>query len=232
MFTYLTLGRNRISFYSTKKSYNSEMRVIYTNFIRALLNNRFNLDATRFDKNDEIISYLEKFQGDKLFSRNHITTIKQGEFERVPLTPKSKEFIKYIQKEFPDFDGFEFTLIKPITKEEGKSLVINKSTLKHELVKIKPTIKEPTIIKTIPTSTTTINGTSKETITETITKYVEPAVTETIVKLVEPVAKVVDPVIKVVENVANIPNIIINNANNANAEATTVTSNTQYASSS
>lgn len=241
MFTYLTQGTNRVflKYYSTKK-YSPEMRVIYTNFIRALLNHKFNLDASKFNKNDEIISYLENFQGDKLFSRNHITVIKQGDFERVPLTPKSKEFIKYVQKEFPDFDGFEFTLIKPITKEEGKSLVNNKNTLKHELVKLEPTTKETTIkpitkestiIKTIPTSTT-VNGTSKETITETITKYVEPAVTETIVKMVEPVAKVVDPVIKVVENVANIPNIIINNANTNSAHATTVTSNTQVASSS
>jgi hypothetical protein len=253
MFTYLTPGINRVfpKYYSTKKSYSPEMRVIYTNFIRALLNNKFNLDATRFNKNDEIISYLEKFQGDKLFTRNHITVIKQGDFERVPLTVKSKEFIKYVQKEFPDFDGFEFTLIKPITKEEGKSLVNN--NLKHESVKTEPTIKvkpvktEPTIkvkpvkmepttiidtiIDTTPTSTPIVKGTSKETITETITKYVEPVVTETIVKIVEPVAKVVDPVVKVVENVANIPNIIINNANNANAEATTVTSNTQHAGS-
>lgn len=256
MFAYLTLGTNRTFTYltrtqqmginrtirgsclntrhnySTKKSYNEEMRIIYINFIKALLNNRLNLDKTRFKNQEDIISYLEGFQGDKLFNRSQISRLKnQGEFERVSLTPKSKEFIKYVQKEFPDFDGFEFTLIKPITKEEGKSLVNNKSTLKHELVKIEPTIKEPTIIETIPISTT-VNGTSKETITETITKYVEPVVTETIVKLVEPVAKVVDPVVKAVENVANIPNIIINNANNANAEATTITSNTQYASSS
>lgn len=256
MFAYLTLGTNRTFTYltrtqqmginrtirgsclntrhnySTKKSYNEEMRIIYINFIKALLNNRLNLDKTRFKNQEDIISYLEGFQGDKLFNRSQISRLKnQGEFERVSLTPKSKEFIKYVQKEFPDFDGFEFTLIKPITKEEGKSLVNNKSTLKHELVKIEPTIKEPTIIETIPISTT-VSGTSKETITETITKYVEPVVTETIVKLVEPVAKVVDPVVKAVENVANIPNIIINNANNANAEATTITSNTQYASSS
>jgi hypothetical protein len=35
MFTYLTQGTNRIKYYSTKASYSEEMRVIYTNFIKA-----------------------------------------------------------------------------------------------------------------------------------------------------------------------------------------------------
>jgi hypothetical protein len=255
MFTYLTPGINRVlysKYYSTKKTYSKEMGVIYTNFIKALLHNRLNLDSTRFKKNEEIINYLEGFQGDKLFSRQQISKFKaQGEFERVPLTPKSKEFIDYVKITFNNFDGFEFALVKPITKEENNSLrtqlvipTSNKKTTKHEptieSVKIVtgalPTIvqKESTVVNLEATPMVVHN---KDTITETITKIVEPVVTETIVKVVEPVAKVVEPVIKVVETITKpiadvIPNIIINNANTNSAHATTVTSNTQVASSS
>jgi len=255
MFTYLTPGTNRIKYYSTKASYSKEMGIIYTNFIKALLHNRLNLNKDRLGKNPEIIDFLEGFQGDKLFTRQHITKLKaQGEFEKVPLTPKSKEFINYVKREFPEFDEFEFVLIKPIKAttpkvraSETKATTIVES-VKIEPVKIEPTTPSPRTsldlgegIETTPISTT-VSGTSKETITENITenitKIVEPVVTETIVKVVEPVAKIVEPVVKIVEpvvkiveNVANIPNIIINNANSANAEATTVTSNTQYASS-
>jgi hypothetical protein len=251
MFTYLTPGTNRIKYYSTKKSYSREMGVIYTNFIKALLYNRLNLDAPRFNIIEEIINYLEGFQRDKLFTRAQISKFKsQGEFERVPLTPKSKEFIKYVQKEFPDFDGFEFTLIKPITKKEGKSQLVinNKSNTKHEpAIKSIKAVSEalPTIIQK---ESTVVNLEATPTVTETITKIVEPVVTETIVKVVEPVAKVVEPllpstslgssagVVKVVETITKpvmkaIPNIIINNANTNSAHATTVTSNTQVASS-
>jgi hypothetical protein len=258
MFTYLTYtsnpfeiqgGTNRIMYYSTKKSYNEEMKVIYTNFIKALLHNKLNLDKDRFKKQEDIISYLEKYQGEKLFNRNQISRLKnQGEFERVPLTPQSKDFINYVKREFPEFDEFEFVLIKPIknTKaasakatttskvraSEAKAATVVESINVEPLASHKESIvNEATPTVTTVTETAPIAVQGKETITETITKIVEPVVTETIVKIVEPVAKVVDPVVKVVENVANIPNIIINNANNANAEATTVTSNTQHASS-
>lgn len=243
MFTYLTQGTNRMlqpKYLNTKATYNKEMGVIYINFVKALVHDRLNLNSNKFKNRDEIINYLEEFQGDKLFTKDLITRLKnQGEFERVPLTPKSKEFINYVKRKFPEFDGFEFVLIKPIGGTEivdkvQPSIVKNNATKQRRINNDQKTITEskvvPTIIKATPISTT-VSGTSKEKVTETITKIVEPVVTETIVKLVEPVAKVVDPVVKVVEKVANIPNIIINNANNANAEATTVTSNTQHASS-
>jgi hypothetical protein len=244
MFTYLTPGIKRMNYYSTKASYSKEMGIIYTNFTKALLHNRLNLNKDRLGKNAEIIDFLEGFQGDKLFTRNHITKLKnQGEFERVPLTPKSKEFINYVKRIFNEFDEFEFVLVKPIKYPKVTTTKVQPTIV--EPVKVQPTIvepvkveliKEPTIIETTPTSTT-VNETSKETVTETITKIVEPVVTETIVKVVEPVAKVVEPVAKVVETITKpisdvIPNIIINNANTNSAHATTVTSNTQYASSS
>jgi len=242
MFTNLTPGTNRIKYYSTKKSYSKEMGVIYTNFIKALIHNRLNLDATRFKKNEEIINFLEGFQGDKLFTRQQISKFKaQGEFERVPLTPKSKEFINYVKATFNDFDGFEFALVKPITKEEGKIVTQVKKITKQEPV-LKSTIEERVKEVPIKKETLVVTGApiitqSKDTITETITKIVEPVVTETIVKVVEPVAKVVEPVVKVIETITKpvvdaIPNIIINNANTNSAHATTVTSNTQVASSS
>jgi hypothetical protein len=235
--------------YSTKKAYGEEMRVIYTNFIKALLHNKLNLDLSRFKKQEDIISYLEEFQGDKLFARNQISKLKnQGEFERIPLTPKSKEFIKYIQREFPDFDGFEFTLIKPITLKESQDtkLVSSKptATTKSKIIiasQIKPVTVAASPTKTVGSalpkeSITNVEVTPTKvtpTVTETITKIVEPVVTETIVKVIEPVAKVVEPVIRVAETITSaIPNIIINNANNANAEATTVTHNTQIANKS
>jgi hypothetical protein len=253
MFTYLTQGTNRVlqpKYYSTRTTYNKttysrEMGIIYDNFIKALLLNRLNLDKKRFKNQDEIINYLEKFQGDILFTRHHISDLKkQGEFERVPLTPKSKEFINFIKQEFPEFDGFEFVLIKPIegteTVDKVQPSIVKNNATKQRRINIDPkNITDskvvPTIIKATPVSTT-VNGTSKETVTETITKIVEPVVTETIVKVVEPVAKVVEPVVKVVETITKpvmdaIPNIIINNANTNSAHATTVTSNTQVASS-
>lgn len=248
MFTYLTPGINRVlytKYYSTRPSYNEEMRVIYTNFIKALLHNKLNLNKERFEKYEEIIKFLEGFQGDKLFSRKHVSKIKtQGEFERVPLTPKSKEFINYVKRTFNEFDEFEFVLIKPIkgTETVGKvqPTIVQNNATKQRPINVDPkNITEskvvPTIIKSTPASIT-VGGASKETVTETITKIVEPVVTETITKVVEPVVKVVEPVVKVVETITKpvmdaIPNIIINNANTNSAHATTVTSNTQVASS-
>jgi hypothetical protein len=235
MFTYLTPGTNRIKYYSTKTPYNEEMRVIYTNFIKALVHNRLNLDMRKFKKQEDIINYLEQFQGDKLFTRAQISKFKaQGEFERVPLTPKSKEFINYVKATFNDFDGFEFALVKPITKEENKPQLVNKDK-KTTKQSVKVTnVALPTIVKK---ESTVVSSEATPTVTETITKIVEPVVTETITKVVEPVVKVVEPVVKIVETITKpvvdaIPNIIINNANTNSAHATTVTSNTQVASSS
>jgi hypothetical protein len=248
MFTYLTQGTNRVlspKYYNTKGTYNKEMGIIYINFVKALVHNRLNLDNNKLKKREEIINFLEEFQGDKLFTKDLITRLKnQGEFERVPLTPKSKEFINYVKRKFPEFDEFEFVLIKPIKGTEAvdkvqPSIVKNNATKQRRINTDPKNITEskvvPTIIKATPVSTT-VSGTSKETVTETITKIVEPVVTQTIVKVVEPVAKVVEPVAKVVETITKpisdvIPNIIINNANTNSTHATTVTSNTQHASS-
>lgn len=125
MFTYLTPGINKellLKHYSTKRhrhstkrliSYNDEMRIIYVNFIKALLNNKFNLDKTKFKNYLEIIKFLEKFQGDKLFTQSHISNIKyKGKFEKVPLTPKCEKFIKYVKQTFPNFNSSNFALTK------------------------------------------------------------------------------------------------------------------------
>ncbi len=257
MFTYLTQGTNRVfpKYYSTKEAYSKEMGIIYTNFTKALLHNRLNLNKDKFDKNAEIINFLEGFQGDKLFTRSHITKLKnQGEFEKVPLTPKSKEFINYVKREFPQFDEFEFVLIKPIKSTKATSTKAittskvraseTKAATTVESVKVEPLashkesiVNEATFTVATVTETAPIVVQGKETATETITKIVEPVVTETITKVVEPVVKVVEPVVKIVETITKpisdiIPNIIINNANTNSAHATTVTSNTQYASSS
>jgi hypothetical protein len=172
MFSYLTLGTNRAMFVrsnyltppspntsfgsavggtnrvlqpkylNTKATFSKEMGVIYINFIKALLLNRLNLYKTRFKNQDEIISYLEKFQGDKLFTKSQISKLKnQGEFERVPLTPKSKEFINYVKKEFPEFNKFEFVLVKAI--KETKTAMASK--VQPTLVESKVELKESSL---------------------------------------------------------------------------------------
>ncbi len=181
MFTYLTPGTNRIKYYSTKGSYSKEMGVIYINFIKALLHNRLNLNMERFNKNEEILQFLEKFQGDKLFTRHYISKLKnQGEFERVPLTPKSKEFINYVKRTFYEFDEFEFTLVIPIVApiaavgQSPQNKVASKETITKS--KTKPIKIEPTIDANHKVEDVKIEPVKKEsTVTETVTKLVEPA---------------------------------------------------------
>jgi len=211
MFTYLTPGTNSVfsKYYSTKERvYSEEMRVIYTNFIKALLHNRLNLNAKRFKKRDDIIKFLENFQGDVLFTRHQISMLKnKGEFERIPLTPKSKEFINYVKKEFPDFDGFEFALVAPIIVQNKE--IVNKVEPKVEpkIDKAEPVVKidkaEPVVKVETKIQPTVVK--IKDVVTETITKVVEPSTTK-----VETVTK-------------SEPTIVINNANLAQATATTAT---------
>jgi hypothetical protein len=65
----------------------------------------------------------------------------QGEFERVPLTPKSKEFINYVKKEFPEFNKFEFVLVKAI--KETKTAMASK--VQPTLVESKVELKESSL---------------------------------------------------------------------------------------
>lgn len=131
----------------------------------------------------------------------------QGEFERVPLTPKSKEFINYVKKEFPEFNEFEFVLVKVI--KETKTAMASK--VQPTLVESKVELKESSLAQGWALCSAT-----------------------GVVKVVEPAVRIVEPIITKVETMAKplidaVPNIIINNANNA--QATTVTHNTQVAPS-
>jgi hypothetical protein len=101
-----SLGRG---FATNKQPYNEEMRILYINFIKALLHNKLNLHKSKFNNYGEIIKFLEEFQGDKLFSKPYISKLKsEGQFERVPLTDKSEEFIHYIKIKFPNFNDARF----------------------------------------------------------------------------------------------------------------------------
>jgi hypothetical protein len=70
-----------------------------------------------FKNYGEIIQFLEEFQGDKLFSRAYISKLKsEGQFKRVPLTDKSKEFIFYIKNKFPKFNETKFVLANSMSR--------------------------------------------------------------------------------------------------------------------
>lgn len=174
-------------YYSTK-TYSKEMGVIYTNFIKALLYNRLNLNLGRFKKREEIIEYLEKFQGDKLFTRQQISKFKaQGEFERVPLTPQSKQFINYVKREFPEFDEFEFTLVAPIIKEivtKPESIVETKVVETKIVSKVQPVITDE--IESVVQS-------NKEVVVQPTITIIEPVVK--VEPSIEPAIKIEPPVI-------------------------------------
>jgi hypothetical protein len=141
MFIYLTRGTNRhfhtfnlnpsAKYYSTKryKFYSKETRNIYVNFIKALLNNKLNLNKKEFKKYDEIINYLEKYNGEKIFTRHYISQLKNtgGNFEKIPLTPESKEFINYVKHRFPNFNESKFTYA--LTKQAPKTTKQSKQKL-------------------------------------------------------------------------------------------------------
>jgi hypothetical protein len=58
--------------YATNKpSYDEEMRLVYINFIKALLHNKLNLHKSKFMNYEEIIKFMEEFQGDRLLFINY-----------------------------------------------------------------------------------------------------------------------------------------------------------------
>ena len=92
-----------------RNSYDEESRLIYINFVIALVHNKLNLHLSKFNNYGEVLKFLEGFKGDKLFSKSYISVLKlKGQFQKVPLTEKSEEFILYVKKRFPSFDEAEY----------------------------------------------------------------------------------------------------------------------------
>jgi hypothetical protein len=106
-----------------KQPYNEEMRILYTNFVKALLHNKLNLHKNKFKNYGEIIKFLEDFKGDKLFSKPYISKLKSdGQFKKVPFTKESEQFIFYIKKKFPNFNEAKFILPYPSSEETPDKL--------------------------------------------------------------------------------------------------------------
>jgi hypothetical protein len=105
---------DRRGYATNKQPYSEEMRIIYINFVKALLHNKLNLHKSKFNNYGEIIKFLEDFKGDKLFSKPYISKLKSdGQFKKVPFTKESEQFIFYIKKKFPNFDEAKFILPYP-----------------------------------------------------------------------------------------------------------------------
>jgi hypothetical protein len=109
---------DRRGYATNKQPYNEEMRIIYINFVKALLHNKLNLQKSKFNNYGEIIKFLEEFQGDKLFSKPYISKLKSdGQFSKVPFSEKSEQFIFYVKKKFPNFNEAKFILPYPGSEE-------------------------------------------------------------------------------------------------------------------
>lgn len=93
-----------------KRYYNKEIGIIYVNFLKALLHNELNLECSKFKCYADILEYLQKFSKDITFSKNYISQLKTrgGKFNKVPLSPQSLDFVKYVLKTYPEFKGSEF----------------------------------------------------------------------------------------------------------------------------
>lgn len=93
-----------------KRYYNKEIGIIYVNFLKALFHNELNLERSKFKCYADILEYLQKFSKDITFSKNYISQLKTrgGKFEKVPLSPQSLDFVKYVLKTYPDFKESEF----------------------------------------------------------------------------------------------------------------------------
>lgn len=153
--------------YSTKRdkrTYSKELSIIYTNFTIALVHNKLNLDRTKFKNYIKIIEFLEEYRGDKLFSSTYISQLKNNEFNRVPLTEQSLDFINYVKKTFPDFNHTLFvtsTYPQGVLREkleQANNLVPSQSGYIPSISEAKP-IKVTTKDIEIPTKTTNINTT-------------------------------------------------------------------------
>lgn len=107
-------------------SYDEETRLIYINFVIALVHNKLNLHLSKFNNYGEVLKFLEGFKGDKLFSKSYISVLKlKGQFQKVPLTEKSEEFILYVKKRFPSFDEAEFVFQPTNTLHLDKSMILH-----------------------------------------------------------------------------------------------------------
>lgn len=150
--------------YSTKRRkriYSKELGIIYANFTIALVHNKLNLDRTKFKNYSSIIKYLEEYKGDKLFTSHYISQLKNNEFNKVPLTEQSLDFINYVKKTFPDFNHtlFVTSSYPPGTKlQQANKSAPSQSDYIPSISEAKP-IKVTTKDIEIPTKITNINTT-------------------------------------------------------------------------
>ena len=89
---------------------NSELYIIYVNFLKALFKNKLNLRSSNFKTYDEVIAFLLKFNPNVRISRNHLYQLKTkgSDFKKVPLSWESATFAGYVKEKFPNFsiEGF------------------------------------------------------------------------------------------------------------------------------
>lgn len=119
---------------------NSELYIIYVNFIKALYKNKLNLRSSDFKTYDEVIAFLLNFNPNVTISRNHLSQLKTrgSGFKKVPLSWESTTFAGYVKEKFPDFsiEGFIFESNYPkiyvkngVTRIKYPSLWFDKGTI-------------------------------------------------------------------------------------------------------
>jgi len=90
-------------------SYKSINDMIVRNFIKALLNNKLNLDSGYFNDYNEIINYIHGYDPNYKINANYIAQLKRrGNFVIIPKTKESDEFSTYVKETFPLFDYDNF----------------------------------------------------------------------------------------------------------------------------
>jgi len=95
---------------SVGTSYKNEKDMIVRNFIKALLNNKLNLDSGYFSNYKEIVSFVRGYDPDSKINAVYISQLKRrGNFVVIPKSKESDKFFDYVKATFPLFDYDNFT---------------------------------------------------------------------------------------------------------------------------
>lgn len=94
---------------NTSGKYKNKRDIMVRNFVRALLNNMFNLRIDEFKSYKEIVNFLKDYDDDIYLTENIISQLKRrGNFCKVPKTVDWLIFVNHVKSKFPGFAEDEF----------------------------------------------------------------------------------------------------------------------------
>ena len=106
------------------KGANTDLLPLIEGFLIALYCKEFNLDSSRFRGNEEVLSFLSRYDDGQLINdlkidREYLNVIKRYtwlEFNRVAWSPERQRFCEYVKQTFPDFKSDEL-----FTREDNET---------------------------------------------------------------------------------------------------------------